>query len=101
MIKTLKLICVLLIVNFFKCELLFVFEHFRHGARSPGFTVTETKYNHTDEYGIFWETNGELTSIGLRTQYLIGARNRKRYNNRRSSYEILSKSHNKKRKLFI
>lgn len=88
MIKALKLICVLLIVNFFKCELLFVFEHFRHGARSPGFTVTETKYNHTDEYGIFWETNGELTSIGLRTQYLIGARNRKRYNN------LLSKKYN-------
>lgn len=81
MIKALKLISIILLfVDFFKCKLLFVFEHFRHGARSPGFTVTETKYNHTDEYGIFWETNGELTSIGIRTQYLIGVRNRKRYN---------------------
>ena len=80
MIKALKLICALLIVNFFKCELLFVFEHFRHGVRSSGFTVTETKYNHTDEYGIFWDTNGELTSTGLRTPSLIGARNSTRHN---------------------
>ena len=67
------------------CRVIFVFEHFRHGARSPGFTVTKTKINHTDEFGIFWEGNGELTPIGLRSQYLIGVRNRMKYSKLLSS----------------
>ena len=67
------------------CRVVFVFEHFRHGARSPGFTVTKTKINHTDEFGIFWEGNGELTPIGLRSQYLIGVRNRMKYSKLLSS----------------
>jgi lysosomal acid phosphatase len=55
------------------CELRFVFELFRHGARAPHLK------NHTDILGNKWDNDNELTSIGLRMEYLLGYRNRQRY----------------------
>ena len=66
------LICV--ITTF--CEIRFVFETFRHGARSPVFLNYET-----DVFGYKWSGAGELTSIGMRQHYLLGYRNRKTYSN--------------------
>ena len=58
-------------------EIVFVFEHFRHGARS---SVYINKYN-KDLYNIEWIGDGELTSIGMRMQYLIGVHIRTKYSN--------------------
>ena len=60
-----------------KSEIVFVFEHFRHGARSSVFI---DKHN-TDIYDIKWIGDGELTSVGMRMLYLIGVHIRNKYNN--------------------
>ena len=60
-----------------KSEIVFVFEHFRHGARSSVFI---DKHN-TDIYDIKWIGDGELTSVGMRMLYLIGVHIREKYNN--------------------
>ena len=62
-----------------KCntEIIFVFEHFRHGARSSVFI---DKHN-TDIYDIKWIGDGELTSVGMRMLYLIGVHIRTKYHN--------------------
>ena len=60
-----------------KSEIVFVFEHFRHGARS---SVYIDKHN-TDIYDIKWIGDGELTSVGMRMLYLIGVHIRTKYNN--------------------
>lgn len=57
-------------------NLYFVFEHFRHGARSP---TNGLNPNLQDLFGTIWEGNGELTKNGMIQQYIIGLRNRKRY----------------------
>ena len=70
----------LLLITFItKCssEIVFVFEHFRHGARSSVFI---DKHN-TDIYDIKWIGDGELTSVGMRMLYLIGVHIRTKYNN--------------------
>ena len=62
-------------------EIIFVFEHFRHGARGPGFGLinpVEVR-DLTDMYGIVWDNNGELTDIGMRMEYILGVRNRYKY----------------------
>ena len=59
-------------------NLYFVFEHFRHGARSP---CEGTFINKTDELGGKWENYGALTNIGIKQQFLLGKKNRKYYNN--------------------
>ena len=58
-------------------EIVFVFEHFRHGARSSVFV----NKNYTDKYDIKWIGDGELTSVGMRMLYLIGVHIRTKYNN--------------------
>ena len=58
-------------------NLFFIFEHFRHGARSP---CNGEFINHTDELGGKWQNYGHLTKIGIEQHYLLGIENRKRYN---------------------
>ena len=59
-------------------NLYFVFEHFRHGARSP---CEGTFINKMDELGGKWENYGSLTNIGIKQQFLLGKLNRKHYDN--------------------
>jgi hypothetical protein len=54
-------------------ELRFVFEIFRHGARSPFLEGGK------DVYEVDWDGPGELTPVGMRMHYLLGARNRDVY----------------------
>ena len=53
----------------------FAFEIFRHGARAPFTGVVDGK----DCYGYSWPGTSELSYIGRRMHYLLGAHNRKRY----------------------
>ena len=58
-------------------EIIFVFEHIRHGARSSVFIDKQ----YTDIYDIKWIGDGELTSVGMRMLYLIGVHIRTKYSN--------------------
>jgi lysosomal acid phosphatase len=71
----------LLLLNIIKNEPIFVFEHFRHGSRAPGFGLIKENPmgEYTDRYGVVWKSNGELTGIGLRMEYTLGVRNRYKY----------------------
>ena len=60
-------------------KLLFVWEHFRHGARDPYTQINLT--TRIDFIGVQWKSQGELNALGLRSQYLLGAATRKKYNN--------------------
>ena len=60
-------------------KLLFVWEHFRHGARDP-YTQVDP-FTWIDFIGVQWKSQGELNSIGLRAHYLLGIATRKRYGN--------------------
>ena len=64
------------------CKLLFVFELFRHGARSPLFNVTKlpNEDSYIDCYHTKWPNAGKLTNLGYRMQYILGLHNRYRYN---------------------
>lgn len=57
-------------------NLYFVFEHFRHGARSP---TNGLNSDYFDIFGSKWSGNGELTKNGMIQQYIIGLRNKERY----------------------
>lgn len=71
----------ILLLYIIKCEPIFVFEHFRHGSRAPGFGLIKENLagEYTDRYGVVWNSNGELTGIGLRMEYTLGVRNRYKY----------------------
>lgn len=58
-------------------EYRFIFSIFRHGARAP-----QSKVNNqgVDMLGNKWESPGELTEVGMRMHYLLGRRNRQKYN---------------------
>ena len=58
-------------------KLLFVWEHFRHGARDPYTQVDPITW--IDFIGVQWKSQGELNSIGLRAHYLLGVATRKIY----------------------
>ena len=60
-------------------KLLFVWEHFRHGARDP-YTQVNLK-TWVDFIGVQWKSQGELNSLGLRAHYLLGVATRKKYGN--------------------
>ena len=60
-------------------KLLFVWKHFRHGARGPYIGINPK--THLDFIGETWNTVGELTPLGLRMHYLLGVATKKRYSN--------------------
>ena len=64
-------------------QLLFVYEHCRHGARAPndkknGLYNDKTK---TDSYNIYWDKPGILTEYGKLQHFFLGLRNKYRYKN--------------------
>ena len=67
-------------------KLLFVWEHFRHGARGPYIAVDPITY--LDFIGEKWDGVGELTPLGYRMHYLLGVSTKKKYSN------FLSKTYN-------
>ena len=56
-------------------RLVFLYTHFRHGARAP----MDIDNNFNDLVKEKWSNPGELTGIGQRMHYLLGLRNRIRY----------------------
>ena len=62
-------------------ELLFVYQHIRHGARGPSASYNSLFINGVDEFRVSWEGegDGELTLVGKREHYDIGVRNRHKY----------------------
>ena len=62
-----------------KDKLLFVWEHFRHGARGPYIAVDPI--TNLDLIGIKWNGTGELTPLGMRMLYLLGISYKKKYSN--------------------
>ena len=54
---------------------IFVYNHFRHGARAP-LTLNE---DGTDYFGQQWQTQGELSGVGMRMEYILGYRNHLKY----------------------
>lgn len=62
-------------------ELIFVYEHTRHGARGPSTSYNSLFINGVDEFKVSWEGegDGELTLLGRREHYDIGVRNRLKY----------------------
>jgi len=58
-----------------KNNVVFVFEHFRHGARSPS-TLNE---NDVDGLNQTWNGLQELSNVGLRQHYLLGNYIRNKY----------------------
>ena len=62
--------------NIIYSKIIFVFEHVRHGTRTPPFSEDST---YTDQFGTKWEGNGELTAIGKRIHYILGVQNRIKY----------------------
>ena len=60
-------------------KLIFVWKHFRHGARGPYIAVNLK--NNLDFIGESWKTVGELTPLGLRMHYLLGYSTKNEYKN--------------------
>lgn len=79
--KPINIIIIVFLLN--KCstkrELIFVYEHARHGARGPSSSYGSILNNDTDEYQIYWGSDGELSQIGKRQHYYLGVRNRIKY----------------------
>ena len=75
----------LFIVRFYyiKNEIIFVYEHSRHGARGSINVNKSVLKNNSffDEYNSHWIGNGELTLKGKMQQYILGIRNRYKYKN--------------------
>ena len=67
-------------------KLLFVWEHFRHGARGPYVSVDPV--TNLDFIGETWSGLGEITPLGMRMLYLLGVSMKKRYS------DFLSKNFN-------
>ena len=57
-------------------KIIFVFEHVRHGTRTPPFSEDS---NYIDQFGTKWEGNGELTAVGKRLHTILGIQNRIKY----------------------
>ena len=59
-------------------QLLFVYEHCRHGNRSPN-DKKNGLYNNitkTDAYNVYWEKPGLLTESGKLQHFFLGLRNK-------------------------
>jgi hypothetical protein len=72
------LLVIFSIFTFTLCEVRFIFEMFRHGARSPW---TGLDKDGKDILGESWVGSGELSDVGMRQHYLLGHRNRLKYGN--------------------
>ena len=78
-----NLIRIIFITFFIYCtkgsdsKIVFVYEHVRHGARSPLFLDGNTKY--IDVFGTQWEGDLILTNVGKREHYVLGIHNRLKY----------------------
>lgn len=70
-----------------KKTLRFLFELFRHGARSP---LALTK-DHNDIFNNNWKGSGELTEVGMRMHFLLGYRNRDTYAKKLNINKFVSK----------
>jgi hypothetical protein len=62
-------------ISYILNEIRFIFNIFTHGAKASPIKPD----SNTDILGNTWHGNGELTPIGLRTEYLLGHRNRQKY----------------------
>ena len=62
-------------------QLIFVYQHIRHGARGPSASYNSLFNKGVDEFRVSWagEGDGELTLLGKREHYDIGVRNRHKY----------------------
>ena len=56
-------------------ELIFVYEHVRHGIRGPSASYNSLFINGVDEFRVSWEGegDGELTLLGRRQHYDLGS----------------------------
>lgn len=82
-------------LNNSKEKLLFVSEHFRHGARQPYSSFDDINWK--DVFNENWKGYGELTPLGMRMHYLLGISNKKQYYDFLKEYnpnEILIRSTN-------
>ena len=74
-------------------KLLFVWEHFRHGARQPYSSFDDINWK--DILNENWNGYGELTSLGMRMHYLLGISTKEKYKyfiNEYNPNEILIRS---------
>jgi len=80
-------------LQIFRCSpdenIYFVYEHVRHGARSPLFADGNKHY--IDHFGSKWEGPSTLTSVGKRTHYIIGVQNRIKYSSLVNFSKLISK----------
>ena len=67
-------------------KLLFVWEHFRHGARGPYRSFDEINWK--DLLNEKWNGEGELSPLGMRMHYLLGVSTKEKYS------DFLSKTYN-------
>ena len=67
--------------NIDEMQLIFVYQHIRHGARGPSASYNSLFIDGVDEFRVSWvgEGDGELTLVGKREHYDIGVRNRHKY----------------------
>ena len=84
-----KLTFFIFLISKLKCiqKPIFMFELFRHGARSPMSLDSESK----DSYGFQWSSPEQLTLVGRRMHYILGYRNNERYIQKMN---FLSKNYN-------
>ena len=74
-------------------KLLFVWEHFRHGARQPYSSFDDINWK--DILNENWNGYGELTPLGMRMHYLLGISTKEKYKDFINEYnpnEILIRS---------
>ena len=69
--------------HYVKNELIFVYEHCRHGARGSIINKREARQNNSyiDKYKSHWDGSGKLTIKGKMQQYILGISNRYKYPN--------------------
>ena len=66
----------IILIKLSSSKIIFVFEHVRHGTRTPPFSEDS---DYIDQFGTKWEGDGELTVIGERLHTILGIQNRMKY----------------------
>ena len=76
-------------------DLIFVYEHVRHGARGPSSSYNSLFKNGIDEFRVSWEGegDGELTLLGTREHYDLGIRNRLKYGKTEDGLGLIDFNH--------